>query len=87
MNSPLSKLEKSKFNFRYIGLCDLDSTSEKWLNYLQTVETLIRRRVLRRLIWVCAVCHVNVKKRLFLYKKKRNVIHLSAKKQFASNPD
>ena len=38
---------------------DLDNTREKWLNYmyLQTVETLIRRRVLRRLIWVCTVCH------------------------------
>ena len=25
---------------------------------LQTVETLIRRRVLRRLIWVCTVCQI-----------------------------
>ena len=31
---------------------------EKWLNYLQTVETLIRCRVLRRLIWVCTVCQL-----------------------------
>ena len=28
----------------------------RMLNYLQTVETLIRRRVPRRLIWVCTVC-------------------------------
>ena len=31
---------------------------KKCLNYLQTVETLINRRVLRRLIWVCTVCHL-----------------------------
>ena len=31
---------------------------KKWLNYLQTVETLIRRRVLRRLIWVCTICYL-----------------------------
>ena len=31
---------------------------EKWLNYLQTVETLIRCRVLHRLIWVCTVCQL-----------------------------
>ena len=31
---------------------------KKWLNYLQTVETLIRRRILRRLIWVCTVCQL-----------------------------
>ena len=28
---------------------------EKWLNSLQTVETLIRRCILQRLIWVCIV--------------------------------
>ena len=31
---------------------------EQWLNYLQTVETLIRRRILRRQIWVCTVCQL-----------------------------
>ena len=30
------------------------------MNYLQTVETLIRRRVLRRLIWVCTVCQITL---------------------------
>ena len=33
-------LEESSFNFRYVGLCDLDTPREKWLNYLKTVETL-----------------------------------------------
>ena len=31
---------------------------KKWLNYLQTVETLIRFCILRRLIWVCTVCQL-----------------------------
>ena len=39
-------------------LWDLHIPREKWLNYLQTVETLIRRRILRHLIWVCTVCQV-----------------------------
>ena len=51
-------LEESNFNFRYVRLWDLHIPREKWLNYLQTVETLIRRRVLRRLIWVCTVCQL-----------------------------
>ena len=33
----------------------------------QTVETLIRRRVLRRLIWVCAVCLCPTKRTLGLF--------------------
>ena len=49
------KLEESNFNFRYVRLYDLDITREKWLNYLQTVDTVIRRRILRHLIWVCTV--------------------------------
>ena len=32
-------LEDSKFDFRYVRLCDLDIRREKWL---QTVEALIR---------------------------------------------
>ena len=43
-------LEESIFDFRYVRLYDIDIPKEKWLNYLQTVETLIRSRVLRRLI-------------------------------------
>ena len=39
-------------------LWDLHIPREKRLNYLQTVETLIRRRILRRLIWVCNVCQL-----------------------------
>ena len=51
-------LEESNFNFRYILLWDLHIPREKWLNYLQTVETLIRCSILRRLILVCTVCQV-----------------------------
>ena len=32
-------LEESSFNFKYVRLCDLDITREKWLNNWQTVET------------------------------------------------
>ena len=49
---------KSNFNFRYARLGYLHIPREKWLNYLQTVETLIRRHVLRHLIWVCTVCQL-----------------------------
>ena len=38
-------LEASNFNFRYVRLWDLDIPREKWLNYLRTVETLIRRQI------------------------------------------
>ena len=36
-----ARMEASTFNFRYVRLCDLDIPTEKWLNYLPTVETLI----------------------------------------------
>ena len=39
-------------------LWDLHIPREKWLDCLQTVETLVRRRVLRSLIWVCTVCQL-----------------------------
>ena len=39
---------------------DLDIPREKKLNYLQTVETLVRRRILRRLIWACIVFQLPV---------------------------
>ena len=35
-------MEDSNFNSRYVRLLDLHIPTEKWLNYLQTVETLIR---------------------------------------------
>ena len=35
-------LEYSNFNIWYVRLCELDIPREKRLNYLQTVETLIR---------------------------------------------
>ena len=35
-------MEESNFNFKCVWLWDLDIPKEKWLNYLQTVETMIR---------------------------------------------
>ena len=55
MNYPTLYIGKSDFDFSYVRQCDLDIPREKWLNCLQTVETLITRRILRRLIWVCTV--------------------------------
>ena len=40
-------LEESIFHFRYFRLFDVDNPKEKWLNYLQTVETLIRHHILQ----------------------------------------
>ena len=40
----------------YVRLSDSHIPREKWLNYLQTVQTLIR---LWPLIWVCTVCHLS----------------------------
>ena len=51
-------LEESIFDFKYVKLSYLDIP--KWLNYLLTVETLFRRHVLRRLMWVCNVCQLQV---------------------------
>ena len=48
--SPISILGASSY--------DLYIPKGKWLNYLQTVETLIRRRILQHLIWVCTVCQL-----------------------------
>ena len=33
-------LDESNVNFGYVKLYDIDIPKEKWLNYLQTVETL-----------------------------------------------
>ena len=49
---------KSPISILGMLLWDLDIPKEKWLNDLQTVETLIRRRILRRLIRVCTVCQL-----------------------------
>ena len=38
-------LEEYICNFRYVRLYDVDIPKNKWLNYLQTVETLIRCHV------------------------------------------
>ena len=39
MNSPTLHIGRFLFRFRYVSLCDLDIPREKWLNYLQAVET------------------------------------------------
>ena len=48
----LNGLNKSGYQVisRYVGLSDLDIPREKWLNYLQTVETQIRCLILQCLI-------------------------------------
>ena len=51
-------LEESNFDFRYVRLCDLDISREKWLNHLQIVETLKRWCFLQHLSWVCTVCQL-----------------------------
>ena len=51
-------VEESIFSFWYVPLWDLHIPREKLLNYMQTVETLIRRRILLSLIWVCTVCQL-----------------------------
>ena len=38
--SPHYILEKSNFNLSYVWLCDLDIPGEKWLNFLQTGNSL-----------------------------------------------
>ena len=48
------------------GILHLNSNSDRTF-CKQTVETLIRRRVLRRLIWVCTVCLCPTKRTLVLY--------------------
>ena len=53
---PQYLLEESNFNFRFSRLWDIDIPGEKWINYLQTMETLIRCRILQCLICVCTVC-------------------------------
>ena len=49
-----------QFQFYNVGTSgwDLHIPREKWLNYLQTVETLFRCLVLQHLIWVCTVCQL-----------------------------
>ena len=57
---PTFILEEWMSNFSYARLCDLDIPRAIRLNYLQIVETLIRRRVLWRLIWACSVCQITL---------------------------
>ena len=41
-----------------VWACDLDINRDKCLNYMQTWETLIRCRIMRRLILVFTVCQL-----------------------------
>ena len=45
-------LEESSFDFMHVRLYDLDIPTEKWLNYLQTVDPVM--------IWVCTVFQLPV---------------------------
>ena len=49
-------LEELNFNLRYVRLRGFDIPSKKWINYLQTVETLI---ILWSLIWVFTICQLH----------------------------
>ena len=60
IDSPTLYIGRVQFQIRYVRLWDLHNPREKWLNYLQTVETLIRCHILQRLIWVCTVCQVTL---------------------------
>ena len=51
----LIPLDRSISNIRHVFFY-YDHVLYKYLNLMQTVWTLIRRRVLRRLIWVSTVC-------------------------------
>ena len=42
---------KSPLLFRYVRLYYIDGPKEKWLNYLQTVETLIRCHIFGNCSW------------------------------------
>ena len=52
-------LEESNFSFRDVRLQDLDIPRENRLIHLQTVETLIRCRILHHLMLVCTVCQLS----------------------------
>ena len=49
-------MEESNFDFKYFRLRNLDIPGEKWLKYLQTVETLIKRRVQIMIEALIALC-------------------------------
>ena len=56
---PFYILEEFDFNFKHVRLSDLNSSREKWLNYMQKEETLLTRcHILQCLIWVCTVCQL-----------------------------
>ena len=54
-NSPARYIGRVEFQFLVYQAMWFNIPTEKWLNYLQTVEILIRRRIL---IWVSTVCQL-----------------------------
>ena len=62
------QLDESISNLRVVGwyfLIFIQNFKRNFCKY--TVENLIRRRILRHLIWFCTVCRVPTKKTLGLY--------------------
>ena len=56
---PMTLLRVSRLQWvKYIRLCDLEISGEIYLNYLQTLETLIRHSILQHLICVCTICQL-----------------------------
>ena len=53
-------LEELSFNFRYVRLPDLGIPRDKWLNYLQSVQTLIKCHIRQNLILGCTVCQLPI---------------------------
>ena len=66
--SRLYQLDRSVSVLRVVGCFFFHFYSNFNITFFQqTVETLIRRRVLRRLIWVCTACLCPTKRALGLY--------------------
>ena len=61
------ELDESISNFRVVGGIFHFNSNFKRNFCKQTVENLIRRRILRRLIWFCTVCRCPTKRALDLY--------------------
>ena len=57
MHTLLFLLEEWNFSFSMSDYV-IQIFLEKWLNHLQTMETLIRCCTLWHLIWVCTICHI-----------------------------
>ena len=61
-------IERFHFSFRYVRICDLDISREKWLNYLQTVAFDPGLHCLpNTLFWVSSTKWVNLSMRQIIY--------------------